>query len=116
MGVSTDAYLAFGVDLGEEGIDQLREKYPEAFPDDEDDTAFEMSGLELIQHCHCNAPMWILAVAGTRFRATRGNPLAFQVGEIFTPEGIDRLKEVVSALGDPPEGEPSWLLFSDADY
>lgn len=107
MSVSTDAIICFGKKIDNEFLE-------ENFGEDEIydlehslSEKFDMSNLELVSHCHCDEPMYIVAIKGTRIEAFRGYP------EYFCPDG---LKETVTELGLQAlkqfEGEPNWILCS----
>jgi hypothetical protein len=126
MGQSTDAHVAFGVDLGEELPEFL-----EDFEDGWEDFLASISGLPqygekghsfkdqeafvkafpvtLLFHCSYEYPMYILAVNGTDQRASRGYPHDL-TPLIVTPEQVDALKAFMAEHGI--DGEPKWLLFS----
>ncbi len=133
MGQSTDALLAFGVCLAQEGgeLDFLAH----ASCDDLDDMIRAEAGIsdgeygevwkaakaaypvDLIQHCSGDYPMWILAVRGTNLLARRGYPEDFDPAKLtVTQDQIEALKAFVEKhaieLADG-EFKPSWLLFSN---
>lgn len=138
MGVSTDALLAFGVDLGDE--------YPESLLNEDDEGDFESWVLDhvglarptvsdyghpdwvayfakrneiletfpvdLELHCSYDYPMYILCVRGTRKRASRGSPESLDASALtVTPEQVAAFKAFCEEH-DIDAGEPGWLLFS----
>lgn len=127
MGVSTDAIVAFGVDLGEE-LPEFLEDFDDGF----DDYLASISGLPqygepghswdahwafaerfpvtIIHHCSGEYPMYILAVNGTEQRASRGYPHTLEPLTV-TQEQIDKLRDFMAE--HELEGEPAWLLFSN---
>lgn len=139
MGTSTDAYIAFGINIDEgelpESIEALLE---EGKIDDfwEDELAAYEGGLvynededysvyaekkrqlvkdypvEIIMHCHGDFPMYVVAVRETHLRASRGYPTTFGTDHMTKVEqkDIDAFKAWCEKYG--LEGEPEWLLFS----
>ena len=91
MGVSSDGLLWYGVDLGD-GEDDLSEHLeaiingPDEDADDYDEDAdfygdgrewlaeHGLTGVEFVQHCSYDYPMYGLAITGTSVRAPRGYP------------------------------------------
>lgn len=139
MGVSTDAILAFGFDLGEE--------LPEAFSSDSSDASFEFDEwlqvragavypeghpgidsveyrtysdackaaldacpVDLITHCSYDSPMRFLAIRGTHKRANRGYPVAITTPEI-PPDAVAAMKAFCDEHGIEWQ-EPQWHIFS----
>src|SRR5688572_2990968 len=92
MGVSTDAIIAFGFDLGEELPESLMTDADgeESFDwwnwldiylglgEEEDykvrSDARKSFPLDVITHCSYDYPMYFLAISGTENRADRGTP------------------------------------------
>ena len=140
MGVSTDAILVYGYDLGAEDeldceavswLGEDTESLSEAIDDrlltvigfteqwSGTDGYFERKraaraklGVELVYHCSDDDPMLILAAIGTEVRANRGYPKT--VASLTVPEGADdRLAWAMRVLELKPEGSPSWLLASN---
>jgi hypothetical protein len=112
MGVSTDAYLVFGIDLGEEDnwdedahLRELTALHDDCEMDDE-------SRVEMVDHCHHDYRMWILAVKGTLKRAYRGSPTE------IAPSALTVSAEQMSGLRafcgehNIEWKEPKWLLCS----
>ena len=68
--------------------------------------------IELVPHCHCDNPMYIVAAKGTVLTASRGYP------QEVTPEILTVSNETREALINfckehGLEGEPKWWLASD---
>lgn len=135
MGVSTDAILAYGFDLGDDndiGIeideergtidtlnDILLEKnglYERWAPKLEGywerrDKALATLGVEIVLHCSYDYPMVFIAAKGSVTNASRGYP------QIITSFGIDpewdsKLYKALSDLGIIVDSPPAWQLFS----
>lgn len=139
MGVSTNAILVFGIDLGEE--------LPESWIKSEDEDEFDFdnylaekaghppwredmseperqlrwknireivgsSPVSLLIHCSCDYPMYILAVNGTEISASRGYPEEILDSNLSVDQvRIQKFKEWVinSGIG---WSEPKWYLCS----
>lgn len=138
MGRSTDGILAYGYDLGgEETGMEYPDWYDEEDNDGFEDAAMERLlaatgftevyddgregyfarkreaeaalGVELVNHCSCEYPMWILAAVSQR--ASRGTP---KVIDFTVPEDADqRLAWAAEVLGLTVSGKPQWLLASN---
>lgn len=114
MGVSTDAKLAYGVDLGDDGIPAwLRDEFGvprEREDEDAGDTweltkALNAAGLDLEHHCSDTHTMYVLCVKDSATTAWRGYPKTIEALDV-PPEWGARWERVKRA------GEPRWLLFS----
>ena len=131
MGVSTDAIVAFGFNLGEEWPDGLKIN-----DDDEDSTDFEdwiaehlglgdwqaegywerkreavaAFPVDIITHCSYDYPEYFIAVRGTEQRARRGYPEKLEVPEVGRAK-IEAMREFCEKHGIEWE-EPSWHIFS----
>lgn len=137
MGISTDAILAYGYDLGddieiEHEEDESKGEVLErrllerlvGFTDvwtKEDKTYFEREraakkemGLEIIYHCSEDYPMYFLASRGSEIRANRGYPV--KINPLDINDNHDhwnaKLKEGMEALDIEPKDEPGYHLFS----
>ncbi len=134
MGVSTDAIVAFGFDLGEDLPQSL-------LPDDDGDDYFDFEEwylakvgieyqetdetgeyrkareealascpVEIITHCSYDYPMYFLALTGTRTTASRGCP------QEIDPERVadDRILEMCRFCqwAGVDWVEPKWQVFS----
>jgi len=136
MGQSTNAIMAFGIDLGEELPDSFHAH------DDEDDgfesehflacdfcieipewtpetnteywkakwTAIAAIPIELIEHCSSEYPMYFLAVRGTKQTALRGHTVDADQRDI-EPSEIDALRAFCERHGVEWK-EPKWQIFS----
>ena len=117
MGVSTDGILVFGIPL-EEGVE-----FPEVanFDDDFEEYLYQKRRddpnfpVELVSHCSCEYPMYILAIAGTEFSASRGYVQKIDNLPTVTETQIDQLRAFAEAhdLDDWLDGEPGWYLCSN---
>jgi hypothetical protein len=139
MGVSTDAILAFGFDLGEELPEALLEVLAEDSYFTFEDFVLKLAGLvapdydkiglpewddyrsakskaitefpvEIVRHCSGSCPMYFLSVNGTQQSARRGYPQDVKLVDI-SEEQLARLKEFCERFGIEWQ-EPSWQLFS----
>ena len=112
MGTSTNAYLAWGIDLGEM---ELPEYLACAYDDwgEWAESELEGSGVSIETHCSYDYPMYVLCVAS--FWASRGCPLELDQKQLGPPEPCElfdeKLRGACERLGiDPRPG--GWLLFS----
>lgn len=134
MGQSTDAFMAFGFDLGEElpesftsgeedGFEAdefLLRDYDAGIPDwtpgagpdywHEKDEALAKLPVDIITHCSGEYPMYFLVVRGTSRRATRGTPVAAHQYQIRADE-IVALRTFCEKHGIEWR-EPRWHIFS----
>lgn len=131
MGQSTNAELVYGVMLEEfdecqyEDLPFHNEEdgdfddficrragavlYPEDGWIESRKKAREASSLDLYQHCHYEAPMWILGLKATHMLAYRGGPVSFDA--LPPVPDTHELELMCQQFGIPYE--PSWLLYSD---
>jgi hypothetical protein len=133
MGVSTDAYLIFGIaltDFDEEDYGNL--PFASEVDEDFDDTLVRLAGgkqypeegwleeqrkvveacpLSVISHCHFEYPMWILGIKATHLTASRGYPKTFDSLPEVTPEDFMALKKFAEKYDI--KGELTWHLCSD---
>jgi hypothetical protein len=136
MGVSTNAYLAFGFDLGEEtpeawdgSFDEsgyIAEKYNLVYPENKHRDSDEVQAyynklfklekefpVSVVSHCSGDYPMYFLAIKRTVKFARRGYP------EQFKPEMLSVTEKEIQSLKDFCEEqdiewqEPGWHLFSN---
>jgi len=125
MGQSTNAILVFGFEIDGEG------EKPEFLGEHEDleeyivvkagkkDASYdEWRELEkacpadLVRHCSCDYPMYILAVRGSKTTAFRGYPEKITIESmVIEPEKVAALKEWCEA-NNVEYKEPGWLLCS----
>lgn len=136
MGQSTDAIIAYGLDLGDE-IEEFEYDEADGFESaamkrllaeivgfteqwtpnkegyfDRKRAAEESLGIEIITHCSCDYPMHFLAARGSENRAYRGSPQP--VGDLVVdPTWNGKIAKAMSVLGIKSEGEPAWTLFSN---
>jgi len=120
MGTSTDAILAFGVQLKD---DAVREAADLDNMDAEDELAQKLyelrqesaNGLEIIRHCRDAYPMYFLAISGTQRCASRGEPERIEALPVITEEQMDTLTRFIEeyCIQDKLKGPIGWWLFSD---
>lgn len=132
MGVSTNAILAFGINLGEDLPDAFTADEGESFdfeewlqkrfgmewtadrPDDYWDKFNEAKDafpIDLIPHCSGDYPEYFLAVRGTDTTARRGYPEVIAELPAIEPEDMIALRAFCDELGIEWQ-EPKWHLFS----
>lgn len=127
MGQSTDANLAYGIDLGEEwiipqvyqGLDADDDDYWSADIDEYIESLVEADNpeVELQPHCSGEYFMYILCVPGTRIRASRGYPESIEVeslNDLIVPLAVKRFNDWCEKHLPEPfrDADPSWLLYS----
>ena len=138
MGISSDAIIAYGIDLGEEWQDLVPWNEEDGFDDwyraraglpewedgmsPEESSAFfaerravsETSPVADIYHCSYDYSMLILAVPGTELRAYRGDPKELPGLLDLDNEKVEAFRAALNEWGVLPlKGEePRWLLFS----
>lgn len=142
MGVSTDAILAYGIDLGEEWHDKVpwgeeedqdMEYWLYSLDPDRLDYDYEMASeeereavwavrrefiadfpVEDIHHCSGDYPMLFLAVRGTKVRASRGYPKKIEMADLHVdPFVAGRFLARLKGWGIEFEVEDlAWHLFS----
>jgi hypothetical protein len=134
MGVSTNALMAFGFDLGEERPESftdsdegyfeadefllrdfdagIPEWTPGVGPDywDNKSAALAKIPVDIIEHCSGEYPMYFLAVRGTECEARRGYPSVAEQREIAAAE-IDAMRAFCEKHGIEWQ-EPRWYIFS----
>lgn len=141
MGTSTNAYLAFGYDLGHDGDWRITEVDEDGRPsldwlqDEGDlagdaivrlarlrghdvefsDQAEEALGFELLHHRHGEHPMYVLAAKVVR--AWRGDVVPIDFAELererVEQEWDRQLTEACQVIGiTPKQGKPRWVLCS----
>lgn len=141
MGVSTDAIIAFGFDLGEELPESLEQLLSDADGEIDEALATDMGltlpdynvvgyeefsaardaavakvKFELIQHCSADFTMYFLAVRGSSKRAKRGYPVALDADslktDLFPCNGsIDAMNVFCQRHGIEWK-DPQWHIFS----
>ncbi len=112
MGTSTDAILAWGVDLQEEipawvwkAFNVVRRKDGDT---EQLQKTMQDAGFELEVHCSDNCPMYVLCVAESVSRAYRGTPRPIKTSSMIVPEAWEKMWERFGR----GRGAPQWLLFS----
>ena len=133
MGLSTDAIVAFGFDLGEDfefdgynpedyddgmseyfdrliGIKEWQSEGWVSFEVDEE--IRKAAPVELVLHCSYDYPMYFLAVRGTVTESNRGYPVEF-VPQTIDQEQLDEFKSWCDKHNiELPEDAPKWYVFS----
>lgn len=118
MGVSTDAILAYGIELPEDFV----ERYDEEMHTKETNLLGWMAymgkavdGCQLVTHQSDEFPMHVLAFEGSAIEASRGNPQKIAPPELISlaerSVANKKLREFCDKHG-VPWSEPAWLLFS----
>ena len=114
MGVSTDAYLCFGIDLGadeeNEDADLLGELGDERYR--ECSAAEKRHGVEFVLHGADGYTCRLVCDAATVKRAHRGYPTV--VTSLEAPaDTATRIRAFAAELGFKiPDGDPHWILAS----
>jgi hypothetical protein len=127
MGVSTDAIIVYGLDIGEdlhgmpfysEEKDEEGWAYDEQFEEWVKKEFGDECPFEILIHCSYDYPMYIFALKETYLSASRGYSQEFdpqQLQEKLTEEKKKHFTDVIEKYnikGENGETEPSWLLFS----
>lgn len=69
--------------------------------------------VEMVNCCSGDYPMWIAAVPGTSYSASRGYPEKFFPHELMIPgDALDALREFLERYDIETDGEPAWYLSS----
>ena len=139
MSVSTDGLLVFGVNYGEElpeAIEEIFTKYEIEghyryssydFNDvvdqelgiinkdmgyKEREEARKEYPVTLETYCHCEYPMYILSIPGTKYRCWRGDAIEVSPQDMILPQKkIDEFKKWMTDHNLPVK-EPKWFLVS----
>jgi len=113
MSQSTDAIVAFGVDLGE-GIPHWLNKFVNLDEENSDSEPVIVSlkkvGLTLCFHCSDSCTMYVLALKGTEQTAWRGSPKPL-VLPMITAEQMKAWEPLQKHFRGSVK-KPQWLLFS----
>lgn len=109
MTVSTNAHLAYGIDLGEDLPEKLEKlKFDGELPD------FQFGyGVEILTHCSNDYPQYFVALANTEWMARRGYPeeLPEDALKLADPNSDQILKKFCDDFGIEWK-QPAWHLFS----
>lgn len=116
MGVSTDAKLIYGFEVGEEEGDEAHERCKKLMDGDYSTLtkAEKKLGVELVYHCSDQCTEYIVGIRETYVRAWRGHPKEVPVekfAQMSSSEMDVRLVEIAEALGLKPK-PGRWLLCS----
>lgn len=106
MGTSTNAYIAYGIDLDED-VDFLDEKYGDDWKWSLDD-----GRVEVITHCSGEYPLYIVAVPGSVKSAYRGSPTRINPDVEFNISDYDVERFLEWCNENGVEAKPQWFLFS----
>jgi hypothetical protein len=126
MGTSTDANIAYGIDLGADmyempWYDEVRvedEDAMELFYEWNEKEYGKVSPFEIFMHCSYECPMYILGLNGSDLTANRGDAVDFEPSKLqeeVTEEQKKLLTDMIAKYNIKGEGgvtEPSWLLYS----
>lgn len=112
MGQSTDAILAYGIDLGEEMPPKMSEEEWDIAREQWGEKADQVRGYEIVYHMTGDDPFYFLAVPGTVTTASRGYPERVNVfGDTQHLPGIKRFWDAMHDIGVPTE-KAGWQIFS----
>lgn len=114
MGVSTDAFLVYGVPLDEEidlSYDEEDPEAPEKGPAYMAYTGNDEDGIEIVEHCSDECPMYFAIIKGSEIRAHRGCPKKIEEPLHWDFRADDRLKKFCKKY-KLAHGEPGWYLAS----
>lgn len=110
MGISTDAILVYGIDLGDEFNGALGPLLEDRWQDL--DAAEKATGCTLVWHCSGECPMYILGITAVGVKARRGHPEHVTSLRV-KPGAAAAIRRFAKALGIPVAGrKPKWLLCS----
>lgn len=73
MGMHATAYLAYGVDVGEEPPGNLTDDQWEEILEEWSSDVINARGYEIVTYCHYEYPMYFLAIPGTEKTAWQGD-------------------------------------------
>jgi len=115
MGVSTNAIIFYGIDLGE--YDE------EAIYDDKKGEYIDSEFVGVDMHCSCSYPMHYIYIKGSRIIASRGYPVVLDEKPLMPAVGFKVYAEIewgewnvlIEAFckeHNLPYKEPQWLLCS----
>lgn len=118
MGVSTDAILVYGVPLADEdAIERYDEECtpvrPMVGPSWMVFNGSSEDGISIVSHCSDRCTMYIVAIAGTKITAWRGNPVRIEDLRCDPAWGnkLTAFLEKYSLVGKT-DGAPGWWLAS----
>lgn len=124
MGMTSDAILVFGVQLGNQLMDTMNPtciEFMEAhdgYPDSSAIVALigeDNHGLVFTSHCTDDDPSWVLGIKATYRSASRGFPREVDIETLkVDEETVARLRLAASKLG--VTDEPKWWLQSVWSY
>jgi hypothetical protein len=110
MGVSTDAILVYGFDLGEE--EDIEDERIRDVIEKADNLELEDNRAAIVGHCSHDYRMIIVAVPNTKRVAKRGYPTTIDPASMAVPqERVAELRAFCEAHGIPWQ-EPRWILCS----
>jgi hypothetical protein len=110
MSVSTNAIIAYGIEVEEESLGEVATAWMDEYAGIPSEVTTEF---ELITHCSGEYPMYILAISGTREEASRGYPEVITIDcSSVRLDWSAKLREFAEEHGIEVSGNPSWKLFS----
>jgi len=115
MGVSTDAILAYGINIGEHDFDD-EELYDKLSwrKEDEPIDGFD-DDVQVTWHCSDSCPMFFMTLKSMTFKAHRGYPQKVDISKLSNIDLLaasEKIKQALKTLGIETEEEPSWQIFS----
>lgn len=124
MGISTDAILFYGIDLGDDFTEKINSKKIlkewEEYEEDEDEDGdfysfienliekLELKNIKIGYHCSDSCKMYYLS--SIDFTASRGNPENIELKELINPPDLINFKKLLDIL--EIKEEPKWNLVS----
>ena len=112
MGVSTNAILVWGFDLGTDLPDSVIERLDDFEKYDALVVIQNRIGASLISHCHPDEQMWIVGFTKTIMLARRGYPETIKSFTVDAVRGQAALDALAHELGIKPK-PGRWLLASE---
>ncbi|APU88933.1 conserved hypothetical protein [Virus Rctr197k] len=74
--------------------------------------AVKKLGIEVVMHCHIDAPMYALAVKASAQRAYRGSPVTLGPNALIVDPTWDQQLRDFAQLVGVEMGQPTWILAS----
>lgn len=109
MGQRTDAYIVYGIDIGDDNPFWNQNEPEEALKD-----AVADLGLAVLEHCSNSFPSWIIYEPASLCEARRGNPVSLD-GLIKSNNNMHTADNVFARAVKKCNwlsGKPAWLLCS----
>lgn len=114
MGTHANAYIAYGIDIGENPPPNLTETQWEEQLETWKKEDIHTRGYEIINHCHYNYPKYFIAIPGTQHYAWQGSPKRINPYELewnYTADQYANWRQAVNKLGLTTT-EAGWHLMS----